>query len=706
MNTPYETYNNQIGVRLSFIVKEEAICHPDSLRLLSYSAYEKRAIRHKGFKLRAGLGFGNEVLLSWNNLPQEWQYALEQKFGNPVLEVNHIEKFFFIDEEARRFYDGFTFADGLHLRPEQISQYTINSSVLQAFAKAKRDREIMHKRQGNSSRGLWPGLLKDLACFNNILKAKYDGIQHTLPGSERRIREDLKGFAQLKYEYYVDGRNKNAAAAKISNDTQHAMLEQLLKNPKNLDNEQVAYLYNAAATALGWKAIDASTVALYRKKLGLYIYGGNRGESQFDNNLGMQVKRRAPSASMAFWTMDSWDAELLYQEEIIDKKGHKKTTYHNRMTVCVVLDPVAGLDYPIGYAIGTHETPDLITAALRDAANHTKELFGARYKPKQLQSDRYALKALTPVYEAMSEYFTPARVKNAKSKKVERHFASLNKLCQMYFKNWSGFNVTSTPENQPNSDYLNQIRHSFPDKQGCINQIHRLIALDRKDKTAEYVQRFEDMPVAERLPLSNAEYLYLFGQTHSHTNKLKGSGLTPILLGEQRAFDCFDIRFRENGYMDWAIKYDPENLDSILVLNAKSDANGKLDYIVGTHRFELQAKYIQPMALYDRKDGDNEELQKVFTYNKELKAGIIERAVQKQVLIDEVFTTNPQLNDTLTKLMLVDSDGQHKNQRNLSAGRASSKMQELEITENSYVTPAPSPMEEYEIIEDDVRKQY
>ena len=63
------------------------------------------------------------------------------------------------------------------------------------------------------------------------------------------------------------------------------------------------------------------------------------------------------------------------------------TTYTNRKTMVVVLD--ACEKYPVGYAIGDHESPALIREALRNAVQHTKELFGERYKPLQLQSDNY-----------------------------------------------------------------------------------------------------------------------------------------------------------------------------------------------------------------------------------------------------------------------------------------------------------------------------
>lgn len=699
MITPYETYNNKIGVKLSFLLVDEKIKHPESLSVLSYSAYEKRATRTPLFKLRTGGGKGNDVLLNWQYLEPTWKYALKTTFGDPVVEHNPMEEYFEMDEKARSYYDGYTCADGGHLTPQQISAATINASVLQAFLKLKHNREVTHKRLGNSSRGLWPGLLNDLNGFKNILKVKYEGITHTLPESERRIREDLKGWKELSYEYYVDGRSRNQNAKKVVTEKHLAMLEALLTKHNNFDNEQISNFYNIAAVALGWKTIDASTVANYRNKLGLFITSGNSGETNFRNTKSMQVKRSRASVATAFWTLDGWDVELFYQREETNKKGHKVITYHNRLTVVVVLDTVAGIRYPIGYAISSHETPELIAQALRNAANHTAELFGDRYKPHQLQSDHYAISTLTPIYEKMSEHFTPARVKNSKAKIIEPYFKHLNKTCQTNFKNWSGFGVTGRKENQPNEDYLNKIRHSFPDENGCREQIVRLMEMERSAKIDRYTERWNALPEADRLLLSTEEYLQLFGTVHSHTNKLKGDGFTPTLFGEKRVYDSFDTKFRELGYMDWAVKYDPADLSTVLVVNATSDANSKLTKVIGTHRFLLTEKDIQPEALYDRQDGDAAKLQKVFGFNKQLEASVMERMSDTQNILEEVFAESPQLNNSLTKMVLCDSNGQHKDQRN--SQRYIPKNKTIDVSTSLNMTESAE-----EIIEDDIRNNY
>lgn len=694
MLTPYETYNNQIGVRLSFLVKEDTLRHPQSLQLIGYNAYQKQAQRKEGFRLREGKGLNNEALVSWDKVPQ-WHDALVSNFGNPKVEHNPMEEHFGIDGKATAFYQSYQLKDGSNMTADEQFQAVINASALQAFAKLKTARESMHKRMGNSSRGLWPGLLNDLNGFKEVLKTQYAGVTHTLPGSERRIREDLKGFTQMSYEYYVDGRKRNTSAAKVATDKQTAFIEALLRKNNNYNNEQVAEFYNMAADTMGWKQIDGSTVANKRKELGLWITSGNRGNSEFRNNISMQNKRSAPTVSMVYWTVDAWDAELLYQLKL---EG-KPTTYHNRLTVVVVLDPVAGIKYPIGYAIGTHETPELITEAMRNAANHTAELFGSRHKVMQLQSDRYAISKLAPVFEEVSQHFTPARAHNAKAKVIEPYFSQLNRLCQKYFpSNWSGFGVTSRKENQPNRDFSNMVRHNFPDEAGCRAQIERLIQIERDAKIEEYMARWEMLPEEDKLPMSDVDYLMLFGQTHTHTNRLQGEGLTPTLLGETLCFDTFDARFRELRYMDWAVKYDPQDLSKVLVLNAKCDGNRKVTEVLGTQRFLLEQKYIQPMALYDRKDGDASRLEEVKAFNKQLEASVLDRMNHTQGLLDETFAEYPKLNDTLTKMVLCDSTGQHKDQRN-SERALRAKKQRIEL-------PPPPPATDFDVMDDDIRSNY
>ena len=93
--------------------------------------------------------------------------------------------------------------------------------------------------------------------------------------------------------------------------------------------------------------------------------------------------------------------------------------------------------------------------------------------------------SMSTIYSNLAEYFTPARVKNAKTKPIERYFLHLNKTyCQGIFGNynWSGFGITAKKESQPNIDVLNNDKTKFPTEEGVINQIHAIIAKERELK--------------------------------------------------------------------------------------------------------------------------------------------------------------------------------------------------------------------------------
>ena len=125
-------------------------------------------------------------------------------------------------------------------------------------------------------------------------------------------------------------------------------------------------------------------------------------------------------------------------------------------------------------------------------------------------------------------------------------------------------------------------------------------------------------------------------------------------------YDCFDLNFRKNADVDWILRYDPSNTDQVLATTAD-----------GSLRFMLTEKYVQPMALRDRNDGDSDQLQLVKNFNKSIKAEITAGMAKDYELVEAVFNDNPKLSDTLTKLVLTDSAGQHKD--NKSAARLSAQ---------------------------------
>lgn len=663
---PYEYYNNKLGVKISFIISDRTAIN-ESLKLITYHALYGRMKSKtctESQLRRASLNI--DALVQYSTLSQDWKDAITLKFGSPKEEIKKswFSEHYEADRKAFDFYAAYRYGeDNKKLDLSLVERYTYNASVLNTVIKIKANRKAYAKSLNCTQIDIWESLSKDVNAFREV--------EHTLPATSRGLRLRLNDYVAKGYSAIISGRLQNQNATKIKDTEQIALIDELLAKHTNLDNAQVANIYNTVAERLDWKTITSQTVANHKEERNLIIYAGRNGKAKLLDNKLMQNKRTASSAPMLYWTMDGWDAELLYQKTEVDAKGYNVTTYHNRLTAVMVLDPFN--KYIVGYAIGTHETPSLIKAALRNAMQHVYGLFGAHYRPYQLQTDRYSIKTLTPIYTACSVHYTPANVNSKKTKVIEPFFNWFNKqYCQM-FNNWSGHNVDSGSANQPNDEILNKIRHSFPDEQGCRQQLIASIEADRSKKQAEFIENWVNVSEEQKSIMPYEMYLQYLGQTTGFTNRLQGDGLNPTIQGQPMWYDSFDINFRKLAHLDWIVKYDTSDLSQVLVVNAEKKA-GKIQEL-GTYQFMLNQKYIQPMALADRNDGDAIELKAVKDFNNDAMAYITDVRQNNANVIDELFRTKPQLQDTLAKLILVDSNGQHKNR--LSDGRVNKKAKEL-----------------------------
>ncbi len=399
------------------------------------------------------------------------------------------------DGVAAQFYADYKIDDVRGLNYDKQIEYTNNASILAAF------RSVIERADSRRASVSKPRLRRTdfWRRAAQALPRIADKFPHSLPENPRRLQEKFNEFyrgGQSNYEILVSGKFQNANASSIRTDEQRSIIIRLMSDHRNLDNEQIAMLYNIIAEKMEWSTITASALKTWRKRYDLETAAGRLGAKEFYNQRAMQVKRSAPTAPLYMWSLDGWDAELYYQKTTT-RKGKTVTTYSNRLTVVVVLDVFN--KYPIGYAIGEQECAALITEALRNAANHTRELFGERYRALQIQSDHYAMKAMTPIYGVSGDKVTPARVGNAKAKPIERYFLTLNKKYCQLCPNWSGFGITSNKNLQPNADALNLLRKQFPNEQECRAQIAWIIERERAAKRDKFVAAWGSVP-AERRP--------------------------------------------------------------------------------------------------------------------------------------------------------------------------------------------------------------
>lgn len=628
---------------------------------------------------------GFSALVDFESIRRDIRDRYVEIYGDPrdsIRTPGALETAVQPDEKARTFFVEWRYGirKDEKLKPEIIEEYTLHARVLNAIIWLRDNKRRLSIGGGSTKINIWENLSELCNDLSTIKDSKGRLLYpHNLPSTPATLKRKVQTYEKEGYSSLVHKNYGNSSASLLKENKQQAVVHKLLSHHNNLNNETIRTMYNAIAQEKGWSEISTtSTVENWRKKFGAETEPGRRGLSEFRNTITKQIKRSAPQKPLTYWTLDGWTAELLYQKRTKDAKGHNITTYHNRQTIVFILDPCC--KYPIGYAIGARETPELIKMAMKNAVQHTKELFGNRFKPYQIQSDNFGRGVMKPFFEACTHHYTPARAHNAKAKVVEPYNNYINKTYCQLFDNWSGFNITSDQDNQPNTEYLNKIRKNFPDEAGCRAQLEQIVTMERKKKLAAYLNAWNNVKEEDKLYFTDEEYLLLFGETNGWTHSISGAGLEISVKGQKYLYESFDSSLTYHFHERFVVRYDPDDMSKVLISNAKGDTANKLKEEIGTVRYMMEERHVVPMALRDQNACDFDYRSRVNQYNDKLESDIVEKMGDAQELVTELFAETPALssNNILERLCLTDSRGQHKNTRNdLRIGAVDAKIVEI-----------------------------
>ena len=543
---------------------------------------------------------GRQAQYAVDTLPEKYKAEVYKRFDIPPMDrvKSLLEQLIHPLPEAVSYYHSYRLADGRCLPSDKIAQYTAEAQILEAVSAYKQEHYSKRGKAGRRpmGKGELYGWLADM-----IQALPQEEYPHKLPKS--RLQEKHEAYQRDGYESLIHKGYQNQNASKTGGDEQSALLLMLLASPNNLNNSQVARLYNETAKVRGWEKLTASAVGKIAKSKSLLIDAGRKGRTDYRLQVQTAIKRTKPTRAMSYWVHDGWTVELYYQHTTTDKKGGTKTVYDCRLVVVVILD--ASCSYPIGYAIGERECPQLIAQALRSAAHHTEELFGVKCHPREIQYDHYQIGALTPLYKAMSNKLSPARAKNARAKIIEPYFSRLNKTyCQLQ-PNWSGYGITGKKGKGTNREVASDLRHQIPTRAEVEGQIHTIMSQERALKHEEYMSLF-DGDVTD-IQLDRAIYLEHWGETSGRYIGQSIYGLTPTIFGEVQYYESFEQGFKEQRHQRWQVYYDPSDLSSVLAVSED-----------GQYKFLLERKHLQPMAVEDQRPEDLQHLERVRTHQREI----------------------------------------------------------------------------------------
>lgn len=501
-----------------------------------------------------------------------------------------------------------------------------------------------------------------------------------LPGSYDRLMEDVRAYyndGSRDYNSLISGKIANSNSAKIT-DAQLVLLKQLHGRQANHNYEKTCMDFNRVARQNGWLLkngqplqITTNTAINYLKIYNKQLDGQREGTQAWRDSFDFSISRERPTQPLYLTVHDGWDYERYYQAQGLNSKGQKVTNYWNRKNVVMVLD--AYNDYVLGYAIGNVETAELIKRALKNAADHTQQLTGQYCLPWQVKSDNFSIKQLRPFYEQIAytnDWVTPSEVGNSRDKVIESFFGRFN---TQYVQgstdntNWSGRGVKS--HSNANPDFLQAVKQDFPNEKGVIAQIHADIAASRADKQAQWLAAWKDMPDSERRTITREQYLEIFGTETREAKTLTKEGITPVIDGTKYTYMLFDHAFADLMGLRFTLKYDPDNMDTILAYQPDM----KVQYL-------LPAFEKQPMAFKDATEGDRTRLNKILTFKKDSKNRVISTNKEEMVLVEEMLDAETMLKifpgtSLGTKHLLA---GAERSLKNIDGGLYGSPYEDME----------------------------
>lgn len=609
---------------------------------VSYNTLTKAAAREsKSWKTANDPVDKRKVLFEYESLRDQYKECLTKRFGDVYEYVakQPIKKLVQKDFKAEEYYLGFRFDENKPLPIEYVNKYTTAASWLNMLIKADNEPKNIKKLLNLTISQLYTHVL-DLICSDKIdLPSTYVTLRRKIVDYKANGYDALisKNFGNKKAAKI--GKTENGFDAEVEKGTE-ALIRTAASKHNKFDAVQITRAVNALLTAHSLPTLSPETIRLRMNKFEHLTTAGNSGKRTHNNRIAMQVERVAPPHPLLYWTLDGWTVELLYKNE---------NGYNNRMVMVVVLDACG--KYPVGYAIGDRENAELIKQANRNALAHIKDLFGYQYRPNQVQSDHYAIKTLTPFYSAMTNLFIPAAVGNAKAKIIEPYFNTLNKKYCQSQPNWSGFNLSSSNKNQPNREYLNIIKTSFPDRDGVIRQIESIIAKERSLKLDAYMQAFATMPQGAKVVLPHEQFLMVFGQTTDRTIQIHAAGLQPQINGIQYSFTTFEPSFATHRDIAWRIMYDEQDMSRVLAVSE----DNKLRYM-------LEGKRKIAMDMYSATAEDHAYRNEIANYNKARREEIIQTYNEDSAKVQTLLTAPLELDDDAEaslKLMFT-TKGQQK----------------------------------------------
>jgi len=543
-------------------------------------------------------GNGRPILIEFDSMPCKYKGKVREIYGDPYIYASKMPILNALnwDHKAQAYYTGYQLQNGdmlpasdTDLRGKSqinyVKRYSEAATWLNMLGRMTTDKQALKRELNISIMQFWEEA-------TGLIKTK----KVNLPANAKRLKEKLKVYSVQGYESLVETHKfGNDFSKKIKDEEAESFLKALLSARNKHDDTVIAAAYNEYAVQTGRETITSGAVGYWRKKWANFLMLEREGVGKMYNKLSKTGQRKRPSAPLLLINSD---------DNVLDTFFRSADSDWFRPVLYVVID--AHNDYILGYAMGANVTKELVKEAYRDAKRHVKALTGDDYCWQQIQTDHWGISGkntteLEQFYNSMAT-FTPAGLKNAQTKYVERSFGTTwhQELKKEFPHSYSGHNVTSKEKLNP--DTLLPI--NFPDISEAEERVARFIMRMRLttrkgselNRHEEWVANFQNSEKSKNKLLTPELRLQIFGKMHEHTNRITANGITPTLLGERRVYELSQAQIFEHIGKSVQVMYDETDLSQVLITDGKG------------LRFVAEEYELLPSAIADYEEGDRDRI--------------------------------------------------------------------------------------------------
>lgn len=532
------------------------------------------------------------VLIDYESMPDKKKDIVIKYFGNPYeyYSKEPIRKMVVKNQAAEAFYIDYRYDDNKCLPDLKIQEYTTAASWLDMLMKAQDDFRTIKKELNITVSSFW-------LQVGELIRT--DKI--SLPANYRKLLAKIDQYKAEGPAALVHGLYGKSNAAKIDCEVSEALMIELIAMPNSTDI-MTARRYNTWAKENNKQPITDRTVTNWRMKNQHLIHGDKHGVRDNYNLFGKHIHRARPSAPLLLVEHDDNELDLYFQS--VKTKGTRSQVYYfNRYVMAVVID--AYNDYILGWAFAETYTKELIKFAYLDAVYHVKDLTGNFYLPNQIRSDRFGLDPkmendLAVFYKSLATY-TPATVKVARGKYIERSFGHNWHTALKCYKNYAGTNITS--KGRLNQDFVEANKREFPGTDQAPTQMAHFVSVLRNlvdEKTGlsrqeQWIEGFNASEKSKQHLIGDMQLLMKLGTTHDYTNKITNRGITPAINCVERTYEVPEEYYLKTVGKTVQVVFDKMDYSRVLV-----DA--------GEYRFIAREMELMPSAIADFQPGDRARL--------------------------------------------------------------------------------------------------